>query len=58
MRRVLMATGRASTLKRVRPGSCPCGDALEATNSTSKDCHRVGGKLRAEKVRGLLELKL
>lgn len=53
-----MATGQASTLKRVRPGSCPCGDALEATNSTSKDCHRVGGKLRAEKVRGLLELEI
>lgn len=27
-------------------------------NSTSKDCHRVGGKLRAEKVRGLLELEI
>lgn len=58
MRRVIMTTGRASTLKRVRPGSCPSGNALEAINSTSKSCHRVGGKLRAEKVRGLLELEI
>lgn len=58
MRRVIMATGQASTLKRVRPGNCPCGDALEATNSTSKYSHRVGGKLRAEKLRDLLELEI
>lgn len=58
MRRMSMATWRASTLKRARLGSCPCGNALEATNSTSKYCHRVGGKLRAEKVRGLLELEI